>query len=208
MQHLKNYFAFLEKFRNENKILKTQPDANRAVFIGDSIIAGWNEHELFTKNKNFINRGINGQTSTQILIRFTADVLDLKPKCIVVLVGTNDIAENNGPVTLEKIQHNFLTMTELAKARKCSLILCSILPVGHYYWNKKIVPMPKIKVLNEFLTSLADNKTVFFLDLFVALEKDNQLNPHFTTDGVHPNVAGYDIMSKLLLQSHQELLNL
>ena len=208
MQHLKNYFAYLEKFRAENQILKTNISENRVVFIGDSIIAGWNSDALFTANSHLINRGINGQTSTQILIRFTADVLDLKPKCVVVLVGTNDIAENNGPISLEKIQHHFQTIVDVAMSKSCKVILCSILPVASYYWNSKIIPIPKIKALNHFLVSLANEESVVYVDFFTALEKDNAMNPLFSDDGVHPNAAGYEIMSHLLLQSHHDLLYL
>lgn len=208
MQHLKNYFAYLEKFRSENQLLKTQTSENRVVFIGDSIIAGWNSNALFTKNAHLINRGINGQTSSQILVRFSADVLDLKPKCIVVLVGTNDIAENNGPTTLEKIQHNFQTIVDVAKSKNCKVILCSILPVASYYWNTKIIPMPKIKALNDFLTSSANGESVQYIDFFTALEKDNAMNPLYTEDGVHPNTSGYEIMSALLLKSYSHLLQI
>jgi alpha-L-fucosidase len=155
-----------------------------------------------------INRGINGQTSTQILIRFTADVLDLKPKCVVVLVGTNDIAENNGPISLEKIQHHFQTIVDVAKSKSCKVILCSILPVASYYWNSKIIPIPKIKALNHFLVSLANEESVVYVDFFTALEKDNAMNPLFSDDGVHPNAAGYEIMLHVLLQSHHDLLYL
>ena len=203
MQNLKNYWAYLEKFRAENQLLKMQFDENRIVFIGDSIIEGWNNHPFFKENAHYINRGIGGQTSSQILVRFTADVIQLKPKSIVVLVGTNDIAENNGPISLKKIQHNFLSMIALAKLHKIKIVLCSILPVASYYWNPKIQPLEKIKVLNEFLASLSHADAVFYLNFYTALEKNDALNEQFTKDGVHPNAKGYDVMSAILIQSNQ-----
>lgn len=202
MQNLKNYWAYLDKFRAENQLLKIQFDENRIVFIGDSIIEGWNKHSFFKENPSYINRGIGGQTSAQILVRFAANVVHLKPKCIVILVGTNDIAENQGPTTLEKIQHNFSTMLAVAKEHNLKIILCSILPASEYYWNKKIQPAASIKVLNNFLASLADEKMVFYVDFYSAMKENGSLNTSFTEDGVHPNLDGYTIMSDIISKSN------
>ena len=122
-------WAYLQKFQQENEALKRQSDENRIVFIGDSIIAGWNSYPFFANNPRFINRGINGQTTAQILHRFHHDVVELKPKCVVILAGTNDVAENLGPVTLDQIKNNLEAMVSLATAYKINIILCSILPV-------------------------------------------------------------------------------
>lgn len=202
MQTLKNYWASLKKFRTENQLLKTQFDKNRIVFIGDSIIEGWNQHPFFNENAHYINRGIGGQTSSQILVRFTADVIGLEPKCVVVCVGTNDIAQNQGPITLEKIQHNFETMIAVAKEHHLKIILCSILPVTAYYWNPKILPEDKIKTMNAFLASLADDKMVFYVDFYTRLELQETFNSKFSDDGVHPNLNGYTLMSDILLESN------
>ncbi len=202
MQNLKNYWAYLEKFRAENQLLKMQFDQNRIVFIGDSIIEGWNNHSFFKENAHYINRGIGGQTSSQILVRFTADVIQLQPKCIVVLVGTNDIAENQSSISIKKIQHNFLSMIAVAKLRKIKIVLCSILPVASYYWNPKIQPLEKIKFLNTFLATLADEKMVFFVDFYTSLDKNTSMNPTFSEDGVHPNLEGYTIMSGIISNSN------
>lgn len=177
-------------------------DENRVVFIGDSIIEGWNAHSFFTENPHYVNRGIGGQTSSQILVRFKANVIDLKPKCVVILVGTNDIAENQIPFTFEKIQQNFLSMIEIAKAHHLKIILCSILPVSAYYWNPKILPENKIKNFNTFLASLADGKMVFYTDFYAELENDDKFDTKFSDDGVHPNLDGYTIMSDILLKSN------
>ena len=202
MDNSNSDWAYLEKFRAENKALKNEFNENRIVFIGDSIIAGWNNHSLFIENSYYINRGINGQTTSQILHRFQQDVIDIKPKFVVILVGTNDIAENLGPITFIDIQNNFISMIELAKANAIKIILCSVLPAYQYYWNPKIEPVEKIIALNAFLTSLANNKNVFYLDFYTSLEKENAMNKVFSEDGVHPNSNGYSIMSEILKKSN------
>ena len=195
-------WAYLEKFRVENSLLKIQLEENRIVFIGDSIIAGWNNEALFTENQHFINRGINGQTTSQILHRFQSDVIDLKPKFAVILVGTNDIAENLGPITMEQIQNNFTLMIEIAKVNAIKVIICSILPAYRYYWNPKIKPVEKIIILNVFLISLSNNINVFYLDFYTSLEKENAMNKIFSEDGVHPNSVGYNLMSDILRKAN------
>ena len=202
MDNSNSDWAYLEKFRAENKALKNEFNENRIVFIGDSIIAGWNNHSLFIENSYYINRGINGQTTSQILHRFQQDVIDLKPKFVVILVGTNDIAENLGPITFIDIQNNFISMIELAKANAIKVIICSVLPAYQYYWNPKIKPVEKIITLNAFLTSLANNTNVFYLDFYTALEKENAMNKVFSEDGVHPNSNGYSMMSEILKKSN------
>ena len=205
MQHLRKAWANLQKFRDQNEILKKQLDENRIVFIGDSIIAGWKHHSLFKENPHYINRGINGQTTSQILRRFKADVIALQPKCVLILVGTNDIAENNGPISLEDIQNNFLSMLEIAKESHLKVVFCSILPASGYYWNKNILqPIEKIQALNQFLNSLANNSDVFFLDFYAELVYQNSMAKKYSLDGVHPNVDGYTVMTELL-QKNQSL---
>jgi alpha-L-fucosidase len=199
---LQNRANYLEQFGTENQVLKMHVDENRIVFIGDSIIAEWNESPLFKENSHYINRGINGQTTSQILVRFENDVIQLDPKCIVVLVGTNDIAENNGPISLEIIQQNFLSMVEIAKASQIKIILCSILPVSNYYWNPKIQPLEKIKSLNGFLASLANKEKVFYVDFYAALQENNTMHKNCSDDGVHPNLTGYAVLNKILTQSN------
>lgn len=202
MQNSANDWAYLERFQDENKLLNMKFNENRVVFIGDSIIAGWKQHSLFLENTSFINRGINGQTTSQILHRFPQDVIDLNPKHVVILVGTNDVAENNGPISLEQIQSNFLSMIELAEANGIRTILCSILPVKEYYWNKKIInPIEKIKVLNQYLGSLANNDTVYYVDFYSSLVNNDGMASIYTSDGVHPNKTGYRVMSELLKKS-------
>ena len=202
MDNSNSDWAYLEKFRAENEALKNEFNENRIIFIGDSIIAGWNNHSLFIENSHYINRGINGQTTSQILHRFQQDVIDLKPKFVVILVGTNDIAENLGPITFIDIKNNFISMIELAKANAIKVIICSVLPAYQYYWNPKIKPVEKIITLNAFLTSLANNTNVFYLDFYTSLEKENAMNKVFSEDGVHPNSNGYSMMSEILKKSN------
>lgn len=199
MQHLRKAWANLQKFRDHNAILKMELDENRVVFIGDSIIAGWNAHPFFKENSHYINRGINGQTTSQILRRFKSDVIALQPKYVLILVGTNDIAENNGRISLEEIQKNFESMLAIAAANQLKVVLGSVLPVSSYYWNKNIIqPNLKIKALNQILSSYANRSNVFFLDFYTDLVDTNALSIKYTSDGVHPNFDGYTLMTEIL----------
>jgi alpha-L-fucosidase len=197
-------WAYLEKFQLENEVLKKQFDESRIVFIGDSIIAGWNERPMFIENSHFINRGVNGQTTDQVLHRFPYDVIALRPKYVVILVGTNDVAENNGAISLEEIQTNFQSMLAIAEKNELKVILCSILPASEYYWNKRISqPNDKIKILNQFLSSLANSSNIFFLDFYAELVENNAINKKYSSDGVHPNSEGY----KLITETLKKILN-
>ncbi|CAM4141486.1 GDSL-type esterase/lipase family protein [Flavobacterium antarcticum] len=208
MDHSNHDWAYLEKFRLANEKLKVYSDENRIVFIGDSIIAGWNEHTLFKKKPHYINRGINGQTTAQILHRFQLDVIDLKPKVAVVLVGTNDIAENCGPITLDEIKENFRSIIDLALQNNIKVILCSILPVSKYYWNPKITSFEKISVLNAFLKSCSNNKTISYLDFYHQFKNGDFINTNYFTDGVHPNLIGYTLMSSVFMNHSTEFLQI
>ena len=206
MQNTNPDWAYLERFKKENELhIKQNFSENNIVFIGDSIIAGWNSHSFFSTNSNFINRGINGQVTTQILHRFKQDVVSLRPKYVVILVGTNDIAENCGSISLEDIQNNFLSMLQIAEENSIKVALCSILPVSEYYWNRKIKPQEKINSLNLFLASLADNKKVYYIDFHSKMKYDNTINPKYSDDGVHPNSVGYNFMTSILINSLPEI---
>lgn len=206
MQKLNPDLAYLARFKKENDLLVQQNSSNdKIVFIGDSIIAGWKNHSLFTTNAHYINRGINGQVTAQILHRFEQDVVSLRPKYVIILVGTNDIAENCGPITLEEIQQNFHTMLQIAEENNIKVVLCSILSVSEYYWNRKIKPEEKINTLNLFLASLANNKNIYFIDFHPEMKHKKGINPKYTDDGVHPNSVGYDLMSSILKNSHPEI---
>ncbi|MEN0057081.1 MAG: GDSL-type esterase/lipase family protein, partial [Mucilaginibacter sp.] len=144
------------------------------------------------------DRGISGQLSPQLLIRFRQDVIDLKPKAVIILAGSNDIAGNTGHVTNERIMDNIKSMVELAKLHQIKVILCAYLPVFDYPWRKGIEPAPKIIALNKLITAYAAANKLILLDYFTPLvDERNGQKAELTTDGVHPNVAGYKVMAKV-----------
>ena len=168
----------------------------RVVFFGDSIIESWIKiSPKFFSGRPYINRGISGQTTPQMLVRFRADVINLKPHAVVMLVGTNDIAGNTGPSTLEMIQNNITSMAELAKANGIKVILCSVLPVYEYPWKKGLHPAVKITTLNKWIKEYADKNKLIYIDYYSSLVDDRKgLKAKYTKDGVHPNEAGYKVM--------------
>ena len=149
-----------------------------------------------------MNRGIGGQTTPQMLVRFKQDVLDLKPKGVVILAGTNDIAENTGPMSIQEIYNQIESMAGLAALNKIEVFLCSLLPVFDYPWKTGLKPVPKILALNEMLMALAVEKDYQYVDYFSEMsDKKNGLKASLGADGVHPNEKGYEIMKKVLVQA-------
>lgn len=199
-----NYY----KTQNEKLSLMTS-DENKIVFLGNSITENWQKMDSsFFSNKNYINRGISGQTSAQISQRFQTDVIDLKPVLVVILAGTNDIAENNGPVTIEEISENIIAMAEQAKSNKIKVILSSVLPVFDYPWRPGLQPVKKIAQLNEILKNYAGKNHLVFLDYYQAMvDNEKGLKDAYTYDGVHPNKAGYQIMGPLAEEAIAKALN-
>ncbi|MGA7339935.1 MAG: SGNH/GDSL hydrolase family protein [Terracidiphilus sp.] len=176
-------------------------DEDRVVFMGDSITQGWKIEGpagMFP-GKAYINRGISGQTSPQMLVRFRQDVIDLKPKAVVILAGTNDIAGNTGPMTLEQSESNLASMADLATANGIRVVLCSVLPSVDFWWNPGQEPAPKIAVLNAGIRGYAAAKGYVYVDFYSAM-KDARggLPPALSRDGVHPLPAGYAIMTPLV----------
>ena len=190
----------LNKYKKENAFLgNPHPDENRIVFMGNSITEGWLQLDsTFFINKNYINRGIGGQTTPQILLRFRADVINLKPKVVVILAGTNDIAGNTGPMSLEMIMDNIISMSQLATANNIKVVLSSVLPAFDYPWRKGLKPNEKIPELNRLIKQYADDNDHIYLDYFSAMVDDkNGLQKKYTYDGVHPNKEGYQFMAPL-----------
>jgi lysophospholipase L1-like esterase len=172
----------------------------RVVFMGDSITDAWGRrYGKFFQGKPYINRGISGQTTPQMLIRFRPDVLAHKPKVVVFLAGTNDIAGNTGPMTLEQIQGNLQSMAELAKANGIKVVLGSVLPVCDYIRSQtERRPMDKIKALNAWMQEYAKKTGAVYLDYYSAMLDDaGFLKKELTYDGLHPNDAGYAVMEPL-----------
>lgn len=173
---------------------------NRVVFMGNSITIGWlNKRPEFFERKPYINRGISGQTTPQMLLRFRQDVIDLKPKVVVILAGTNDIAGNTGPSTPKMILDNIKSMTELAKANGIKVIISSVLPAFDYPWKPGLNPNEKIPALNKMLKEYTEANGHIYLDYYTAMADDrNGLPKKYADDEVHPTEAGYAVMEPLV----------
>jgi lysophospholipase L1-like esterase len=182
---------------------QVQPPTNgeiRVVFMGDSITDGWGgKYGKFFPGKPYINRGISGQTTPQMLIRFRPDVIALQPKVVVLLAGTNDIAGNTGPTTLEAIRDNLTSMAELAKANGIHIVLASLLPVCDYIRPQTARrPPEKIVAINDWMRDYATKNKFVYLDYYSAMLDDKKmLRQELTYDGLHPNDAGYEVMGPL-----------
>ena len=187
----------LQRYRQANAELPAPASGERrVVFMGNSITEGW--APLFATqfpSKPYIGRGISGQTTPQMLVRFRQDVIALKPKVVVILAGTNDIAGNTGPSTLEMIEDNLASMSELAQANGIAVVLCSVLPVFDYPWKPGLEPAPKIVALNAWLRAYAASHGAQYADFHSAMADARQgLPKELAADGVHPNTAGYERM--------------
>ncbi len=190
-----------KQFKKENAILvPLESGKDRIVFMGNSITIGWlNIHPLFFENKPYINRGISGQTTPQMLVRFRADVVDIDATAVVILAGTNDIAENTGPTTLNMILDNLKSMSEIAQANNVKIILCSILPAYDYPWRTGLEPNVKIPELNKMIKGYAEANDIYYLDYFKALnDGKNGIIKKYTTDGVHLTEEGYKLLEPML----------
>jgi len=194
-------WANLNRYLDDNiKLISEGPKKNRVVFMGNSITEGWlKENPEFFANKPYVNRGISGQTSPQMLLRFRTDVISLKPEIVVILAGTNDIAGNTGPSTLEMILNNIASMAELAKANGIKPILCSVVPAFDYWWKPGVAPAEKIVELNKMIRDYAKQMRFEFVDYHSVMKDDkNGLKKEFGEDGVHPNKSGYLVMEPLI----------
>ncbi|MGB6872339.1 MAG: SGNH/GDSL hydrolase family protein [Acidobacteriaceae bacterium] len=195
----------LARYRDEDAQLPPPaPGENRVVFLGDSITDAWGRtHGKFFPGNPWVNRGISGQTTPQMLVRFQQDVLALHPAAVVILAGTNDIAENTGPESMSAIEDNFRSMVTLAKANHVRVVLSSVLPASRFNWRPSIQPVEKIRELNQWLQSYAAEQHLVYLNYYPALvNAEGGMKPELTTDGtVHPNDAGYDIMEPLAEQA-------
>ena len=193
-------WANTARFKDDNaKLGPPSSGEKRIVFMGNSITEGWiNTCPDFFAGKSYVNRGISGQTTPQMLVRFRPDVINLKPAVVVILAGTNDIAGNTGPSTLEMIMDNLISMAQLAKANKIKVVLSSVLPVFDYPWKPGLQPAEKIIALNTMIKNYADKNGLVYLDYFSAtVDEQKGLKKELSGDGVHPNIAGYKIMEPL-----------
>ena len=191
------------------KLTKMKKNKNRVVFMGNSITIGWLQtNPNFFKDKDYVNRGISGQTTPQMLVRFRADVVDINADVVVILAGTNDIAGNTGPITLKMIANNLKSMTEIAQANGIKVILCSVLPAYDYPWSPGKKPNIKIPKLNSMIEDFAKESGAFYLDYFKALnEGNNGIIKEYSYDGVHLTAKGYHLLEPMLEKALEKVLN-
>ncbi len=203
-------WANLNHFKKENKnINSSNQKKDIIVFMGDSITESWDKLDSsFFNGKPYINRGISGQTTPQMLLRFRQDVVNLNPKVVLILAGTNDIAGNTGASTLDMILNNIISMTQLAKSNNIEVILCSVLPVLDYPWKHGLNPAEKIDSLNQMIKKYSNENNIIYLDYYSSMVNEHKgLNSQYTYDGVHPNKKGYEIMAPLAEDAINKALN-
>lgn len=201
-------WAQLEHFKMANDSLpELAKNEQRVVFMGNSITIGWkNADPEYFKENTYVNRGISGQTTPQMLLRFRQDVIELKPYAVVILAGTNDIAGNTGPVTNKQIMDNLISMVQLAEAHGIQVLLCSVLPAIDYPWRPGLRPNIRIPQLNAELEAYATKNGHVYVDYFSAMtDGDNGLKTALGYDGVHPTRAGYDVMKPILERALKSL---
>lgn len=197
-----NDYGELTQYQQANaKLAPIRPGENRVVFFGDSITWGWNLDTYFP-GKGYINRGISGQTTSQMLVRFRQDVISLRPKVVVILAGTNDIAGNTGPVTLDQIEGNYASMAELARAHSIQVVFSSVTPIHDYNPERLAFFLQrspeKILELDRWLRSYCEANGLIYLDYFSAMaDSRGMMRKELANDGLHPNDAGYRIMAPL-----------
>jgi acetyl esterase/lipase/lysophospholipase L1-like esterase len=208
-ERTKNDWANLKRFEDENKKL-SPPKAgeNRVVFMGNSITEGWKRMDTsFFSSKPYINRGISGQTTPQMLLRFRQDVIDLNPKVVVILAGINDIAQNTGPTTLEAIMGNLASMATLAKANGIKVILSSVLPAYDFPWRPGLQPAEKVVALNKMIKSYAEKNGHIYLDYFSSMVDERKgMKKGLASDEIHPTAAGYSMMKPMAEKAIAEAL--
>lgn len=192
-------WAKLAAYRAANRQLAALPaDARRIVFMGDSITEFWTPSFW---SKSLLNRGISGQTTPQMLLRFRSDVIDLKPRAVVILAGTNDVAGNTGPASEDMIVGNIASMAELAQVHGITVLLCAVLPADRFYWNPELRPADKIASVNQKLKDYAKRKRLVYVDYYEPMINEHKgLKREYSDDGVHPNAAGYKLMIELVTQ--------
>lgn len=198
-------WAQFSRYEEMNKSLTKSP---AVVFMGNSITDNWAKMRPdFFKKHNIAGRGISGQVSSQMLVRFQCDVVDLHPKAVVILSGTNDIAKNNGTIELKHVFRNIVSMCQLAQVNGITPVLASLLPCSEFYWIPSIKPSEDIKTLNGMIKEYAEKNGFAYVDYYAPLTDENGgLPKKYSNDGVHPNTEAYEIMEHIVLKSIEQYL--
>ena len=200
----------LNKYKEENLSLGLPKQGeNRIVFMGNSITEGWKSlSPNFFLDNNYVNRGIGGETSTQMLLRFRSDVINLKPRAVVILAGINDIAENQGPISIPDIARNIFFMSQLASENNIKVILCSVLPAYDFPWRPGLNPKDKVISLNDLIQKHAQENSFEYVDYFSSMVDERKgLIKEYGNDEVHPNLEGYKVMESIIQKSINKVLN-
>ena len=204
-------FGNYGRFQADNERLAAEPNnGKRVVFMGNSITEGWiGKHPQFFSENGYISRGIGGQTSYQMLLRFYEDVINLKPAAVVINAGTNDVAINNHPYSERRTYENIVAMATLAKVNGIKVILTSVLPAANFVWRPEVTDAPeKIASLNDRIRRYAEKNGFEYVDYYGAMVygEKRELDPRYQTDSVHPNEAGYDVMEPLVQKAIKRVL--
>jgi len=208
-ERLHTDWAYLARYRDANAGLPPPAAGEaRVVFMGNSITEGWApQFGALFPGRPYVGRGISGQTPPQMLVRFRQDVVALRPAVVVILAGTNDIAGNTGPTTLETIEANMSSMVDIARANNIRVVLCSVLPVYDFPWRPGLAPAPKIIALNVWLRAYARRRGLAYADFHTAMaDARSGLPVALAADGVHPTAAGYAIMAPIVERAITEAL--
>jgi lysophospholipase L1-like esterase len=184
------------------------PGKPRIVFMGDSITENWAKNRpAFFEQTGYIGRGIGGQTTQQMILRMHQDVVNIKASVVLILAGTNDVAENTGPMTDEQIIDNLATMTEIARANGVKVVVGSVPPATTFFWRRDMTPAPRIRELNEKLKAWAKSKQFVYADFWAAMSlPDGGMKPDLASDTVHPNDAGYGVMEPIAIAAVNQAL--
>ncbi|WP_183572914.1 SGNH/GDSL hydrolase family protein [Mucilaginibacter sp. X5P1] len=199
----------LKRYQDANsKVPPPVAGEKRVVYMGDSITDFWISNDsTFFNSRSYLDRGISGQTTGQMLLRFRQDVIDLKPAVVVILAGINDIAQNNGPEKLEDVFGNIVSMVELAKANHIKVVISSVLPAFALPWRPAIDPVLQVAALNDMLKTYADKNKINYLDYFTAMADARKgLPANLSKDGVHPSLDGYKVMEPLVEKAINEVI--
>jgi acyl-CoA thioesterase I len=208
LERLRTDWAQLKQYREQNRRLAAPSAARpRVIFLGDSLTASWDLAGLGLERVELLNRGISGQTTPQMLVRFRQDVVGLKPAVVHILAATNDLAGNTGPTTLEAIEDNLSSMVEIAQANHIRVVLGSVLPALDYPWRRGLQPAPRIVALNDWMRTYARQHELVYADYYSAL-RDSQggFKSELADDGVHPNRAGYTVMDPIAREAVRQAL--